>query len=169
MSVRDCQQCRSDTKRGDQCLRRTCKLANLCWQHLKADYNLMVKKSEITGAGMGLYTTVPINVPMSQRARGKKIVQYSSPNAYMASRSRAQINDLYGTELAPYVWCKNSNECYDAKSTQSTVARYANSCDKPGARRPCNARISNSGWIVATRNIPAGGEIFVKYGPEYWD
>lgn len=163
--VRDCQRCTARNRDNRQCARKTCKIAHVCWQHLKSLFHLQVKKSTIAGAGLGLFTTEPIKV---KKGGTKRIVQYSAHNRYTKRLSERDVGRIYGDALAVYVWCKNKNECYDAKSTQSTNARRANACDRPGHRRPCNARITHGGYIVAQKSIPKGGEIFVSYGPEYW-
>ena len=162
---RDCQRCSARNVNNRQCARRTCKIAHVCWQHLKSIYHLQVKKSRIPGAGLGLFTTEPIKV---RRGGTQRIVQYAARNRFTHKLTERAVDDLYGDGLAVYVWCKNRNECYDARSTQSTNARRANGCDRPGQRQQCNARITQGGWLVAQKSIPKGGEIFIPYGPEYW-
>src|SRR5580693_403792 len=62
----------------------------------------------------------------------------------------------------------------DAWARKSALARYAN--DARGLLKTTGLR-NNSTYeteglrvfIVAAKNIPAGAEIFVAYGKEYWD
>ena len=58
-----------------------------------------------------------------------------------------------------------------------SVARYANDCrtinKQSGQCKGNNARLSvnaeaRKGWIVATKTIHPGDEIFVSYGRRYW-
>lgn len=163
---RDCQQCQATCKnRTAQCRRRTCKIADYCWQHLRSVCHLQVKQSNIRGAGLGLFTTNDIRVP---RNGTKRIVKYASDSPFMRRVSANAIDAEYGDKLGVYVWCKNAKTCYDAKSTQATNARRANACDRPGHRVRCNAKINHGGWLVATKNIPAGSEIYTPYGRAYW-
>jgi hypothetical protein len=62
----------------------------------------------------------------------------------------------------------------DARRTMKALARYAN--DAQGLTRikgiTNNCVYVNDGlrvYIEATKNIPAGAEIFVAYGKAYWD
>ena len=166
VETRDCQRCSANNKMGHQCARRTCKIADVCWQHLRSDYHLQVKQSGIPGAGLGLFTTQDIKVPRG--GQPKRIIQYSRENQYMHRMTKAEIDERYGNGIGVYVWCKNDRECYDAKSTMSTNARRANACDRPRHRRQCNAKINRNGWLVAIKNMKKGQEIFVSYGPDYW-
>ena len=65
----------------------------------------------------------------------------------------------------------------DARSTQSALGRYVNSCLKKnkGDCKGNNAKFSISHrtnpptvWVKATKNISAGSEIYIPYGRGYW-
>ena len=72
-----------------------------------------------------------------------------------------------------YVFYFASKYCIDAWKTKKSVAGYAN--DAMGITRVEGLR-NNSEYVTekkrcfieATKDIPAGAEIFVGYGAEYW-
>ena len=53
--VRDSRQCVSNTLKGKQCRKRTAKIKK-CWIHLGKEDNLIIKKSLIPNAGLGLFS-----------------------------------------------------------------------------------------------------------------
>lgn len=122
--------------------------------------HLVVKKSQLAGAGKGLFTRVPIK-------KGTKIVEY-----------KGEILTWKEVEKMPdwrngYVFYFNLKYVIDAWKTKKSVAHFAN--DAMGIIRIEGLR-NNSDYqtegkrcfIVATRDIPKGAEIFVEYGREYW-
>ena len=73
----------------------------------------------------------------------------------------------------PYIYYVKRNFVIDALNDKKALARYAN--DARGLQRvkelSNNAEYVEEGvrvFIEAAKDIPAGGEIFVGYGPEYW-
>lgn len=161
-AVIECQQCNSNRKGTRiRCKKRTCRIADVCWQHLKLQKNLRIKKSTIRGAGYGLFTTKPLkaNVIIDNYKRNLPVM------------TRKQIETQYpGGIVAQYVWCnRNLTQCIDAKSTQANVARYSNACDAVrGQAARCNAKFTNQGNLKTTKKIQANAEILCAYGPEYW-
>jgi SET domain-containing protein len=121
---------------------------------------LLVKRSTLKGAGKGLFTTKPI-------AKGTKIAEYKGKIT-----TWKEVNDRNG--LNGYIYYVNRNHVVDAWATKKALARYAN--DAQGLIRTAGIR-NNSTYeteglrvfIVAAKNIPAGSEILVAYGKEYWD
>jgi hypothetical protein len=122
--------------------------------------NLYVKKSQLTGAGKGLFTKTFIK-------KGTRIVEY-----------KGEIYTWKEVEKMPdwrngYVFYFNLKYVIDAWKTKKSVAHFAN--DAAGIIRVKGLR-NNSEYqtegkrcfITATRDIPAGSEIFVDYGREYW-
>lgn len=161
-TITECAQCKGKTKTtGARCKRTTCKIADYCYQHLASELNLQVKKSAIPGAGMGLFTLI-------DRKKGENIIEY-------AGEKRAQA--VFDKEPSVYGFSMNKNLVIDARSTQSSVARYANDC-RASNKRAKQCKSSNSKFskdtkhnkinIKATRNIKAGEEVFVSYGKGYW-
>lgn len=121
---------------------------------------LVVKKSTLPKAGKGLFTTKDIK-------RGTKIVEYKG-----VIKTWKEITDA--NTFNGYVFYINRNHVIDAKNFDAGLAQLAN--DAKGISR--NDEIKNNSkyeqigkrvYIVATKNIPAGSEIFVGYGKEYWD
>ena len=68
----------------------------------------------------------------------------------------------------------SEKKCIDAQNHLDSLARYANDAAGfvriEGVRN--NARyeiIKGKPYIVASRNLKPGDEIYVSYGKEYWD
>src|ERR1700733_11028276 len=121
---------------------------------------LIVKRSTLKGAGKGLFTRKPIG-------KGTKIVEYKGKIT-----TWKEVNDRNG--LNGYIYYVNRNHVLDAWSWKKALARYAN--DAQGLIRTAGVRNNSTYeteglrvYIVAARNIPAGSEILVGYGKEYWD
>lgn len=121
---------------------------------------LVVKPSLLPGAGNGLFTTVFI-------PKGTRIVEYKGKIT-----TWKEVDHREGTN--GYIYYVKRDHVIDASRTRSALARYAN--DARGISRlkglGNNAVYVEDGlkvYIQATADIPAGSEIFVKYGKEYWD
>jgi uncharacterized protein len=124
---------------------------------------LVVKKSQLPGAGKGLYTKEFIK-------EGTAIVEYKGEIIDdKESERRAEEEDIYG-----YMFFINKKHCIDAYHTPQHVARYAN--DARGIARVKGLKnnsdyeiVKKKCFITATKDIQPGEEIFVDYGKEYWD
>ncbi len=125
---------------------------------------LKVKKSRLKGVGKGLFTTSPIR-------KGDIIVEYEGETL-----TWAQCERRYGKNIdkAKYIFFISSKRVIDADRTPLALARYAN--DAEGFKKlkglKNNAEydiIKRKPYIVATRSIKAGEEIFVDYQQEYWE
>jgi SET domain-containing protein len=121
--------------------------------------HLVVKRSQIPGSGKGLYTKVDI-------PKGTKVVEYKG-----RITKWKELKDSWDNG---YIYSVNRNHVIDAKRTLSALARYAN--DAKGISRikglNNNCTYVNYGlraYIESVKNIPAGSEILVDYGKEYWD
>ena len=157
MSVRDCVQCAAPTLTGNRCKNRTCIYTEFCNIHAKSILGLVLKKSGIPNSGKGLFTLVDIK-------KKQNIVRYTGE---IISQDEHNIRDSgYGLKLS-------DNKIMDARSTQSCIGRYSNTCKTANKRaKHCkdnNARFvinprNDTVWIRATKNIPANSEIFVSYG-----
>lgn len=123
---------------------------------------LIVKKSLLPNAGLGLFTTKAIK-------KDCKIIQYRGErigNKKYRLRARNQQDH--------YLFYVRKNLCIDAMYTPQYKARYAN--DAMGMTRVKGIK-NNSDYIifgdkcfiVASKNIKAGEEIFVNYTKPYWD
>ena len=121
--------------------------------------NLVVKKSTLPGAGKGLFTKVMI-------PKGKRIVEYKGE--ILTWKEVEKMPD----ERNGYVFFFNNRYVIDAWKYKG-FAHYAN--DARGLTRVEGIR-NNSEYITegkrcfieASRDIPAGSEILVAYGGEYW-
>ena len=140
-SVRTCSQCTATTSAGTRCQKRTCR-GPVCWQHAQKQHGLRVKPSQIQNAGFGLYATKHL-------AKNARVAPYTGEQ-----RTRNQIAQKYGTDTGQYVLCRSDAECFDASSFTNN-ARFTR-----GAKGPPLLR--------AARAIPAGREVHVSYGREYW-
>jgi SET domain-containing protein len=121
---------------------------------------LFVKPSLIPGAGKGLFTKKPI-------VKGSRIVEYKGIRT-----TWKEVDDDNGKN--GYIYYINRNLVIDAKPLTKTLGRYAN--DANGLKK-IKALTNNARYVVdeskvyieAATDIPAGGEILVRYGKEYWD
>jgi len=121
---------------------------------------LLVKKSGLPESGKGLFAKsfIPKNT---------KIVEYKGK---ITTWEQADHEDGRN----PYLFYVNKNHVIDAKNTRLSLAGYAN--DARGMNRVSGIR-NNSIYIVenkkvfikAITDIPAGAEVLVGYGKEYWD
>lgn len=124
--------------------------------------SLEIKKSQLTNAGKGLFTKKDIK-------KGMKVAEYKGEKiTWKEAKKRAQYNK------DGYVFFISNKLCIDAYRAVRNYGRYAN--DAKGLSRIKGLK-NNSVYniekdkvfIVATKNIPAGSEIFVDYGAEYWE
>ena len=122
---------------------------------------LLIKKSKLPGCGKGLFTTKAI-------LKESRIIEYRGEIIdYKEYRKRAR------KEVDQYLFYVRRDLCIDAMHTPQYKARYAN--DAAGLTRVKGFR-NNSDYIifgdkcfiVASRNIKAGEEIFVNYTNHYW-
>lgn len=120
---------------------------------------LRVKKSQLPNAGKGLFTTKAI-------PKGTRIVEYKG------RRSKwKDVRDEDGKN--GYIFYINRNHVIDALPTKKALARYAN--DARGLTK-IKGVLNNADYVVdglkayieSKRDIPAGAEIFVDYGKDYW-
>jgi hypothetical protein len=157
----DCKRCTATAKSGRRCKRRTCKYADMCFQHTEQKKGLKIKKSTIPRAGMGLFTTKPIGA-------NARIAKYGGP---LVPRAQFEAADSkYGLTVTNAL-------VMDGSSTQSGLGRWANDCRRTN-RENKECKDNNARLVVANdrtaslkagrRPIPAGSEIMVAYGANYW-
>ncbi len=121
---------------------------------------LVVKSSTLPNAGKGLFTKKLI-------PKGTKIVEYKGKiSSWKEADHRNGGNG--------YIYYVKRYHVIDALPRLKALARYAN--DARGMSKikgiNNNAEYAEEGlkvYIVATKDIPANGEILVGYGKEYWD
>lgn len=125
---------------------------------------LVVKKSRIKNAGKGLFTT-------SRIRKGDVIVEYKGEKLTWAECEKR--NEKAGVNMG-YFFYVSKNNCIDANNTLDALARYANDAEGRIRNKKYNNNahyqiMKGKAYVVATKNIPAGAEIFVEYGQEYWE
>jgi uncharacterized protein len=123
---------------------------------------LIVKKSLLPNAGLGLFTTKAIK-------KDCKIIEYRGErigNKKYRERARKQMDY--------YLFYVRKNLCIDAMHTPQYKARYAN--DALGLTRVKGLKnnsdyiiYGNKCFMVSSKDIKAGEEIFVNYTKPYWD
>ncbi|MFL5754316.1 MAG: SET domain-containing protein [Bacteroidia bacterium] len=122
---------------------------------------LIVKESQLPGAGKGLFTDKSI-------PKGAKVIEYKGEIINWKEYDRRVARDEDG-----YLFYINKNYCIDAYPTPQYKARYANDAKGltriKGLKNNCDYEIhDNRCYIVAQRDIEAGEEIFVDYTADYW-
>lgn len=123
---------------------------------------LVVKPSTIPNSGKGLFTKKFI-------PKGTRIVEYKG--------QRTTWKDVDIDEgRNGYIYYINRNHVIDARLTPQHLARYANDAKGitriKGLNNNCRYLAELDNWrvyIEAVKDIPAGAEILVGYGKEYWD
>jgi len=121
---------------------------------------LVVKRSTLPGIGKGLFTKKFI-------PKGTRIVEYLGKIT-----TWKEVNSDEGKNK--YIFFVKRNHVIDAAQSPKALARYAN--DAHGLKRikgiTNNADYAEDGlrvFIESKIDIPAGSEIFVNYGKEYWE
>jgi|SRR5215203_347050 len=123
---------------------------------------LVVKRSTIPNSGKGLFTKKFI-------PKGSRIVEYKGR---VSTWKEVDIDEGRNG----YIYYINRNHVINAQPFPKYLGRYAN--DAQGMSR-IKGITNNSRYmadmqtmrvyIEAVKDIPAGGEILVQYGKEYWD
>lgn len=120
---------------------------------------LFVKKSGLPNAGKGLFTKKFI-------PKGTRIVEYKGRIS-----SWKDVKDEDGKN--GYIFYVTRNHVINALPVKSALARYANDANGlsriKGINNNCDY-ISEGlkAYIESKKDIPAGAEIFVDYGKDYW-
>lgn len=120
---------------------------------------LFVKKSTIPNSGKGLFTKKFI-------PKGTRIVEYKGRISKWKD-----VKDEDGKN--GYIFYVNRNHVIDALPVKSALARYANDARGlvrvKGITNNCDyITDGKKAYIESKKDIPAGGEIFVDYGGDYW-
>ena len=119
---------------------------------------LEIKDSNIPGSGKGLFTKEFI-------PKGTRITEYTG-------RIRTW-KEVENDDTNYYIFYVTRNRIIDAQRRKKSLARYIN--DAKGLQKIKGlhnnvefVRDRGKVFVEATRNIPAGAELFVSYGKEYW-
>jgi SET domain-containing protein len=121
---------------------------------------LYIRKSSIPNAGKGLFTRKKIE-------KGARIVEYKGKKT-----TWKEVDHRNWTNA--YIFYIDRNRVVDAATYKKALGRYANDAMGAGRKKGLrnNAEYVAEGdrvFIDATRDIPAGAEILVDYGKEYWE
>jgi hypothetical protein len=121
--------------------------------------DLTVKTSSLPNSGKGLFTKVFI-------PKKTLIVEYQG--------EICKWKDVEDNFDNGYIYYVNRNHVIDAGNSVKFLARYANDAfglsKVKGTRN--NSKYKTKGrqvFIESIEDIPAGEEIFVSYGEEYWN
>ena len=120
---------------------------------------LEVKESVLPNSGKGLFTKVFI-------PKGAIIVEYKG--------RRTTWKEVENDYKNGYIYFISDKTVVDAKTYKKALGRYAN--DAQGLSRIKGVK-NNSVYVVegnkvfikAVKDIPAGSEILVDYGQDYWE
>ena len=122
--------------------------------------SLLIKKSNLPGAGLGLFTKIPFR-------KGDRIVEYKGRR-----QPWKDVKDEDGYN--GYLLRLNRTTAINALPYKKTLGRFAN--DAIGLGRASGLRnnaeyliYGNRCFIEATRSINKGEEILVNYGKAFWD
>jgi hypothetical protein len=120
---------------------------------------LVVKQSRIPNSGQGLFTKKFI-------PKGTRIVEYKG-----RITPWKDVKDEDGKN--GYIFYVNRNHVIDAKPYKSALARYANDArgisKVKGVVNNCDYVTDGlKAYIESKKDIPAGSEILVDYGKDYW-
>ena len=121
---------------------------------------LYIRRSSIPSSGNGLFTRKMIR-------KGTRIIEYKGKVT-----TWKEVNHREGSN--GYIYFINRKHVVDAYTYRRALGRYANDARGMKQRKGLknNATYASTGlkvYIDAVKDIPAGAEIFVAYGKEYWD
>lgn len=141
----------------------------LCFQHTASDYKLKIKPSSIPNAGLGLYaydtTKEPGEVVFDYNSRtreGVRICPY-----YGQVIDEETLFSRYGEYTAPYAIFLDNGLTED-NATKRGIGSLIN--HKPQAQCNCYFLLDatdNRVYIVSSKKIKNGQELFVNYGRNY--
>lgn len=151
---------------GRQCSRNVVIGLPECWQHRRKNLHVIVKDSNIPGAGKGLFAYNPAlagtRTPVFKR--NQKIVGYQGELL-----SNAEVDNRYGNATGPYALSISADNVVDAACRRS-LGSLVNTAT--GSRFANNARLGTNygnriGTVKAIRPIYHGEEILASYGNRY--
>lgn len=151
-------QCEAETKKGEQCKRRTRKQLPYCYEHTRLLLHVEIRPSTIEGAGLGLFA-------LEDFERGSKIVPYVGEII-----TEAEFDRRYGEHNATYALQIKKDVVIDSACSRG-IGAFIN---MGVTKKDNNAVFRLSGnkkrfevFVHAKKKIHAGQEIFVDYGSDY--
>jgi hypothetical protein len=155
-----CSQCIGTSKNGQRCRRRVCIGTPYCYQHLRSEKHLTIKKSNIANAGKGLFAFGPENQIIFKK--DETIIKYIGELI-----DHREVESRYAEFTAPYTVILKQDEYSDAALERGAGA-LANQGTKNNARLGVNFRTKpHYALLKSTRNIRGGEEILLDYGDRY--
>ena len=142
----------------EDCKNKTSEFKLYCNRHCKELFGAYVKKSGIRNAGQGLWA-------VKEFKRNQRIAQYGFDHIKITEK--AFERKFKKEKDREYLIC-DAGTCWDARAKDSTIARFANDARNPDKNNAEFRILRGVPWIVATKTIGVGMEIFVNYGEEYW-
>jgi transposase InsO family protein len=149
------QRCTAQTKNGMHCKQLTA-MGQYCWNHLRTEKGLRIKKSTIPRAGKGLFAARPLPV--------KHLIPYTG--------DLVQIRSGQG---GTYYLQVRRGEAVDAARKNAGEGRWVNDPKGSAKRANCEFSLSSPGrrgpkvaFVRTLRPIPEGEELLVAYGNQYW-
>lgn len=146
--------CTANNRRGTRCKARTCN-NHFCYTHLDKEMGLRIKKSDIPGAGRGLFATRDFRPD-------ENITGYSG-----------DISDDPDVDHGGSIYVMGISErtSVDAARRNTMPGRLINDPVHTGKESNCTWVIDRNAKKVrvkATKAIKKGDEILISYGPGYW-
>lgn len=138
-----------------------------CELHTMMIENVYIDTSNIKFGGNGLFAG-----PYGFK-KGDKIGIYgNSKNEVSLAKVEKRCKED-GKKCWEYILCdhgdKPSTKCWDGKDIRSTLMRNINDAHKSQFKNNSYFEIRNDiVYVIASRNIKPGKEIFVDYGKNYW-
>ena len=153
----EARQCQAQTKKGEQCKRRTRQQLPYCYEHTRLIFKVDVRPSTIADAGLGLFA-------LQDFKKGDKIVPYEGEII-----TEAEFQRRYGEHPSQYALQLKKHTYVDG-----TCVRGVGSLINTGVRKKDNnakfsiaTRGGLSASVKATKAIREGHEIFVDYGDNF--
>ena len=163
-----CQQCTHLRPNGEQCKNRVCVGHPFCWVHIRAKYGVKVQKSNIPGAGKGLFATRDIKkntwiCPYIGEVIDAQCLEQRYPGGVTAP---------YAEEMPLNVSPKlyTDSACWRSVGSMANAIFKANGAVASMRQHNCITRYRPVGegfkgiWLKSTKNIKAGTEILNWYG-----
>lgn len=147
---------------GERCNNNLGIYPEFCHLHTLKVYNLTIGPSQIPKAGNGLFAGE------HGFKKGDIIARYGYPWNKVSEKTLDKRCKNIGNKCYEYIFCENST-CWDGYDIRSTIARNSNSAWKTKFKHNAYFEmIKGSPYIIASRNIAAGSEIFTHYGDSYF-
>jgi hypothetical protein len=149
------QRCTATTRRGAHCQQRTAK-GQYCWNHLRVIAGLRIKRSNVPGAGMGLFAArdLPAGYDVDYTGDRVRLDTAADGGAYFLQIRRDEAIDAARTNAGEARWV-NDPRGTDMRANSEFVLHTP-----PGRPRVA--------YVRTLRRVPRGEEILVKYGAQYW-